>query len=87
MSKYQPTTYFATQNEALQNAYQSIIDEKHYEIKLPENIWTEHVAYGQTVFYHLDLIVKRTGNLAKKCLHIILFRMPSGNYELNFYKA
>ena len=81
------STYFSTQNQALESAYKSIEDENHYEIIFPDRIWTEHVAYGQTTFYHLDLRVKRTGNLAKKSLHIILYRMGSGNYELNFYKA
>jgi len=81
------STYFSTQNQALEHVYQSIESENHYDIQFPDRIWTEHVAYGNTVFYHLDLIVKRTGNPAKKCLHITLYRMSSGNYELNFYKA
>jgi hypothetical protein len=34
-----------------------------------------------------ELIVKQTGNLAKKYLHISLYRMESGNYELNHYIA
>jgi hypothetical protein len=87
MAKYQPTLYFSTQNEALQNVYQFIENENRHDIIFPDNIWTEHVAYGHTVFYHLDLAVKKTGNLAKKCLHIILYRMDSGNYELNYYKS
>ncbi len=81
------STYFSTQNQALEYAYKSIEDENHYEIIFPDRIWTEHVAYGHTTFYNLELRVKRTGNPAKKYLHIILYRMPSGNYELNFYKA
>ena len=80
-------TYFSTQNQALEYAYKSVEDKNLYEIQFPDRIWTEHIAYGQTTFYHLDLRVKRTGNLAKKCLHIILYRMASGNYELNFYLA
>lgn len=81
------TTYFSTQNEALEFVKENVDKENWYEIVYPDRIWTEHVAYGQTVFYHLDLMVKKSGNMAKKCLHIILYRMASGNYELNFYKA
>ena len=81
------STYFSTQNQALESVYKSIDDENHYEIIFPDRIWTEHVAYGTQVFYNLELMVKRTGNRAKKYLHIILYRMDSGNYELNFYKA
>jgi hypothetical protein len=81
------STYFSTQNQALESVYESIEKENHYEIIFPDRIWTEHVAYGNTIFYNLELKVKRTGNPAKKHLHISLYRMDSGNYELNFYKA
>jgi hypothetical protein len=81
------STYFSTQNLALEYVYKSIEEENQYEIIFPDRIWTEHVAYGSTVFYHLELKVKRTGNRAKKHLHITLYRMDSGNYELNFYKS
>jgi hypothetical protein len=81
------STYYATQNQALEAVYAEIARENRYEIVFPENIWTEHVAYGHQVFYNLELKVKRTGNPAKKYLHIILYRMASGSYELTFYKA
>jgi hypothetical protein len=81
------STYFSSQNAALEFVFRQIDFENHYDIKFPDRIWTEHVPYGQSISYHLDLIVKQTGNLARKCLHIILYRMDSGNYELNFYKA
>lgn len=75
--------YFNTQNEALEFAY-SVVPKK-YQIKFPENIWTEHVNYGSYVRYCLPLEVIETGNLAKKCLHISLYRMDSGSYELTNY--
>jgi hypothetical protein len=78
-------TYFKTQSEALQRAFDSI--DPRYQIKFPDNIWTEHVAYGRSVNYHLPLIVTATGNPAKKWLHISLYRMDSGNYELTYYKS
>lgn len=81
------STYYATQNQALEAVYAEIEKENHYEIVFPDRIWTEHVAYDHTVSYNLELKVKRTGNAAKKYLHIALYRMPSGNYELTFYKA
>ena len=81
-------TYFETQASALQHVYDNIHMQymrNHYEIKFPENIWTEHVQYGQTVNYTLDLTVRKTGNPARKALHISLYRMDSGKYELTYY--
>jgi hypothetical protein len=86
MRTYKSDTYFETQSEALQFVFDSIEDTQ-YEVKLPENIWTEHVAYGSTVRYYLPLIVAKTGNPAKKWLHISLYRMDSGRYELTYYKS
>jgi hypothetical protein len=77
--------YFKTQSEALQHAFDSV--DPRYQIKFPENLWTEHVPYGGTVQYHLPMIVTATGNPAKKWLHISLYRMDSGNYELTHYKS
>jgi hypothetical protein len=80
-------TYFDTQAAALQSVYDEIEAKQQYEIVYPEMIWTEHVAYGTTCKYHLPLKVKRTGNFAKKYLHIVLHRMDSGKYELTHYKS
>ena len=87
MRTYGSDTYFNTQSAALQFVYDTIDMENHYEIVYPENIWTEHVAYGSVVTYNLPLKVKRTGNPAKKYLHITLYRMDSGRYELTYYKS
>jgi hypothetical protein len=86
MRIYNTDTYFETQSEALQCVFNSIENTK-YEVKLPESIWTEHVAYGSTTRYSLPLIVTKTGNPAKKWLHISLYRMDSGKYELTYYKS
>ena len=80
-------TYFRSQAQALESVYAEIEDAGRYEIVFPNRIWTEHVNYGHTVHYHFELIVKQTGNLAKKYLHISLYRMETGNYELNHYIA
>ena len=85
MRTYKSDTYFSTQSEALDYAFESVTD--RYTINLPENIWTQHVSYGTTVHYHIPLTVTKTGNPAKKWLHITLYRMDSGNYELTYYKS
>ncbi len=83
MQKHRNETYFLTQAEALRCAYEQV--NSKYIIDFPDRIWTEHVNYGYTVRYTLPLIVAKTGNPAKKCLHISLYRMDSGRYELTTY--
>ena len=78
-------TYFETQASALQFVYDTIDMENHYEIVFPDHLWCEHIMYGHNRIYHLELKVKRTGNPARKVLHISLYRMDSGNYELTYY--
>jgi hypothetical protein len=80
-------TYFATQAAALQAVEERVNSTGRWEIEYPDKIWTEHVAYGKTVRYTLPLRVKSTGNPARKALHITLYRMDSGNYELTHYLA
>ena len=79
--------YFNTQAAALQTVHDEIEARGQYDIIYPESIWTEHAAYGTYVKYHLPLKVKSTGNLAKKYLHIVLYRLDSGRYELTYYKS
>jgi hypothetical protein len=79
--------YYKTQHEALIAAYATVEISGQYEIEFPERIWTEEVNYECQVKYHLPLRVRRTGNPAKKMLHISLYRQPSGNYELTTYLA
>ena len=43
----------------------------------------QHVAYGETQKYHKELTVN--GKLQRKELHIQIYRMDSGTYELNMY--
>jgi|688.fasta_scaffold2723169_1 hypothetical protein len=81
-------TYFETQASALQHVYDNIhmqYMKNHYEIVFPDHLWCEHIMYGHNRIYHLDLKVKRTGNPARKALHISLYRMDSGKYELTYY--
>jgi hypothetical protein len=82
-------TYYTTQAAALNAIQDEFENNRPHDIVIvyPENLWCEHVAYGQTVHYNFPLRVKRTGNPAKKWLHISLYRMDSGNYECLYYVA
>jgi hypothetical protein len=43
----------------------------------------QHVSYGQTQRYNKELTVN--GKLQRKAFHMQVYRMDSGNYELNMY--
>jgi len=43
----------------------------------------QHVAYGHTERYSKELTIN--GKLQRKMLHVQIYRMDSGNYELNIY--
>jgi hypothetical protein len=75
-------TYFKTQAGALEYVF-DIVGQK-YDIRFPENIWTQHIPYGKSVRYNLELYTFN-GNLARKGLTIVLYRMESGSYELTYY--
>jgi hypothetical protein len=79
-------TYFATQAAALM-AVEDETRRRGYDIVYADRLWAEHVAYGSTVKYSFPLTVVKTGNEAKKWVHIQIYRMGSGKYELNFYIA
>lgn len=73
-------TYFETQQAAL--AYSdTMATDRGYLPQYPESIWTEHVSYGTSVKYCIPLLTSQ-GNPARKHLHISLYRMDSGRYEL-----
>ena len=85
MRNYQSTTYFDTQSSALTYVEEEM-QKSQIQIQYPENIWTEHVSYGTTVTYHFQL-KNKSGNFMKKWLHISLYRMDNGKYELTYYKS
>jgi len=76
--------YFDTQAQAIEEA-ENHAKRLGYDVNYPDRIWTEHVNYGSVVKYHLGLILQKTGNAARKLLHISLYRMDSGKYELTYY--
>jgi hypothetical protein len=78
------TVYFSTQAAALMHAEEET-RKAGYNIMYADRLWTEHVDYGKTVKYDFPLTVIKTGNEAKKWIHIQLYRMGGGQYELNFY--
>jgi len=80
MRTYNSDTYFNTQSEALDYANDMAIG-KGYTPQYPEHLWVEHVAYGTNTKYAIPMLTSR-GNPAKKYLHISLYRMDSGRYEL-----
>jgi ureidoglycolate hydrolase len=75
-------TYFDLQRQALDKAYE-YAEGKGYEVIEPENFWVEHINYGTTGKYHLEL--RKDGKVQKKMLHISLYRMDNGKYELTQY--
>jgi hypothetical protein len=79
--KLQQETYFETQAGALQSA-EEYATYKGYTVNW-ESINPEHVAYGQTVSYSVELM--KDGMPARKMLQISLYRMESGKYELTNY--
>ena len=82
MAQYKPQSYFNTQAEALEDAFK-MAQSKGLEVVQPEGMWTEHVGYGETQKYDLELM--KDGKLVRNKLLIILYRMDSGKYELVTY--
>ena len=79
--KIQQETYFETQAGALESA-EEYATNKGYTVNWG-SINPEHVAYGQTVSYSVELM--KDGMPARKMLQISLYRMESGRYELTNY--
>ena len=82
--KKEITVYHATQAAALIEA-EHYAKAKGYTVNYEDRIWTEHVQYGHTVKYSFPLTLDKTQNMAKFWLHIQLYRMGNGGYELNCY--
>lgn len=78
---FQQESYFETQAGALESA-EEYANRKGYTVNW-ESITPEHVAYGQTVTYSVELY--RDDRPTKKFLQISLYRMESGKYELTNY--
>lgn len=75
-------TYFNLQSEAINTAFQ-YAKSKGFEVIEPGPMWREHIDYGKTWTYHMEL--RKGDKLQKKMLHISIYRMDNGRYELNQY--
>ena len=81
MKRTATQVYFNHMSEAIDEAYRAT-REKGFEPVENMFLW-ERVQYGKTVSTSIDLI--KDGKMHKKCLHVQLYRMESGRYELNHY--
>ena len=84
MRTYDSDTYFKTQSSALQYVEDQIGTK--FQIAYPEYLWTDHIMYGTSASYDLPLKTL-DGKPTRRWVHIRLYRMDSGNYELTFYKS
>ncbi len=84
MRTYGSDTYFGTQAAALIYAEQETRD-RGYNIQYADYLWTEHVNYGTSVKYQFPLYNFKRNCRSRKWVHINLYRMDSGNYELTYY--
>jgi hypothetical protein len=74
-------TYFNLMSEAIDHARQDAVN-RGFEVV--DNMFAfEPVSYGQTKKTSLNLL--NNGKEQKRMLHISLFRMESGRYELTHY--
>lgn len=78
---FQQETYFETQAVALESA-EEYAKHKGFMVNW-ESITPEHVGYGKTVTYSVELM--KNGEPTRKMLQISLYRMESGKYELTNY--
>lgn len=73
--------YFPTLSETIKEA---ILRGEKKGFKVIENTFTwPHVPYEQTIKVSLEL--EKNEKIQKKMLHISIYRMASGNYELTTY--
>lgn len=74
-------SYFPTQSSAINFSFEAAKNRGY----IPEETQFIHVPYGKTVHYIIPLTMEKSGNPAKKCLKLSLYRMESGSYELTYY--
>jgi hypothetical protein len=79
---YAQETYFDTQSGALESAEDYALN-RGYEADTT-SFYPEHIKYGETRSYHIKLL-KNGEPVKNKMLHISLYRMESGKYELTNY--
>jgi len=79
---YVQEDYFETQSGAIESAQDYALN-KGYEADMA-SFYPVHIKYGETANYHVELS-KNDKPVKNKMLHISLYRMDSGKYELTNY--
>jgi hypothetical protein len=80
--KFDYETYHKTLSSALDAARNYSVVKGYDEVEFNMND-VQHVAYGHTERFSKELT--KNGVPQKKALHVQIYRMESGNYELNMY--
>lgn len=74
--------YFDTQALAIDTAFE-YAQAKGYSVVHPDGCWAEHIAYETYRRYILPLV--KGDKETKRTLVMVIYRMPSGKYELTHY--
>ena len=80
--KFDYETYYKTLSSTLDAASKYSVVKGYDEVGFNMND-VQHVAYGHTERFSKELT--KSGVPQKKALHVQIYRMESGNYELNMY--
>ena len=76
-------TYFDTLSEVIEFAIAKA-EKAGYTVDA-DDFWSlQHVSYGTTERRSIYITTKK-GNIAKKMLQVVVYRMESGTYELTCY--
>ena len=81
-SKFDSEIYHKTLSSALDAVRSYVINKGYDEVEFDMND-VQHVPYGHTERFTKELI--KGGVPQRKALHVQIYRMESGNYELNVY--
>lgn len=76
--------YFKTQSAALEYAEQDAA-KRGFNVIYPNSFFGINLYAEQYAKYSFELQYSNQDKTTKKMLHVCLYRMPSGNYELTHY--
>ena len=76
-------SYYSSLGE-LKDEVREVVKLRGYTLNEDEYFTLQHVPYEMTERRTITIYTKN-GNEAKKALHLAIYRMPSGNYELTAY--
>lgn len=75
-------TYFNTLSEAMDAGF-AVAESRGFTIVGKDQLITGGVGYTEARYWHYD--VEKDGKAQRKSLHIVIYRMESGRYELTCY--